>query len=141
MSHLVGVLVESFETPFSGSDGRMTHLPKKVTSPGSDKRLRTDLVLFLVRRSISTLVASLADDDAEQNISRAYVPYAPLYPTFQESLNRFQRGERSELLHRGAERIVHNVGLYDTRRSSEDRGVDIPVILEEAVPPVLPRNV
>ena len=80
-------------------------------------------------------MASLADDDAEQNISRAFVPYAPLYPTFQESLNRFRRGERSELLHRGAERIVHNVGLYDTRRSSEDRGADIPVILEEAMPP------
>ena len=83
-------------------------------------------LLFLVRRSISTLVASLADDDAEQNISHAYVPYAPLYPTFQESLNRFRRGEHSELLHRGAERIVHNVGLYDTRRSSEDRGVGHP---------------
>ena len=86
-------------------------------------------------------MASLADDDAEQNISRAFVPYAHLYPTFQESLNRFRRGERSELLHRGAERIVHNVGLYDTRRRSEDRGADIPVILEEAVPPVFPRNV
>ena len=135
MSHFVlltggspcrGVLVESFETFFSCSDGRMTRLPRKVTSPSWDKRLRTDFVLFFVRRSISTLVAILADDDAEQNISRAFVPYAPLYPTYQESLNRFREGERSELLRRGAERIVHNVGLYDTRRSSEDRGVDTP---------------
>ena len=78
-------------------------------------------------------MATLANDDAERSISRSYVTYAPLYPTFQESLNRFRQGERLELLHRGAERIVHNVDLYDTRRNSEDCGVDISVILEELV--------
>ena len=80
-------------------------------------------------------MATLADDDVERSITRAYVPYAPLYHTFQESLNRFRQGERLGLLQRGAERIVHNVGLYDTRRSSEDGVADIPIFLEELVTP------
>ena len=80
-------------------------------------------------------MAILANNDAERSTSRAYVPYAPLYPTYQESLNHFREGERSELLRRGAERIVHNMGLYDTRRGSEDRGFDTPIILEEVVNP------
>ena len=50
-----------------------------------------------------------------------------MYPTFQDRLNAFRQGEHAELLQLGAERIVHNVGLYDSRRSSEDRSVDAAV--------------
>ena len=68
---------------------------------------------------------TLANESAERDIRRAYIVYDPLYPSFQESLNRFRQGENAELFQRGAEQVVHNVGLYDTRRSSEDRIGDL----------------
>ena len=67
----------------------------------------------------------LANESAERDIRRVYIVYDPLYPSFQESLNRFRQGENAELFQRGAEQMVHNVGLYDTRRSSEDRIGDL----------------
>ena len=68
---------------------------------------------------------TLANESTERDIRRAYIVYDPLYPSFQESLNRFRQGENAELFQRGAEQMVHNVGLYDTRRSSEDRIGDL----------------
>ena len=81
---------------------------------------------------------TLADD--EHNVRRATVPYAPLYPTFQESLDRFRRGEHSELIQRGAERVVHNVGVYDTRRSSEDGSVNLVVVHPADIPSAGPQE-
>ena len=104
-------------------------------SPRLDKRLRTYCVLtcclFVVRLSTSTSSATLANDEAERDITRAFVPYAPLYPTFQKRLDLFRHGKYSELLHRGADQVVHNVGLYDTRRSSENRNIDVNFASEE----------
>ena len=71
---------------------------------------------------------TLANENVDQEIRRATIPYSPLYPTFQDRLNAFRQGEHAELLQRGAERVIHNVGLYDSRRSSEDRSVDAAVL-------------
>ena len=68
------------------------------------------------------------------------MPYAPIYPTFQESLNRFRQGEHSELIQRGAERVVHNVGIYDTRRSSEDESVNLVVVHHADIPSAGPQE-
>ena len=84
------------------------------------------------------MFVTLANDD--HNVRRATVPYAPLYPTFQESLNRFRRGEHSELIQRSAERVVHNVGVYDTRRSSEDGSVNLVVIHPADIPSAGPQE-
>ena len=124
----------------------MTHLPRKVTSPEPNKRLRIrhlsdSLTLSLEHLLLSTfslVFVTLANDD--HNVRRATVPYAPLYPTFQESLNRFRRGEHSELIQRGAERVVHNVGVYDTRRSSEDGSVNLVVIHPADIPSAGPQE-
>ena len=74
---------------------------------------------------------TLAHEPAERDVRRAYIIYEPLYPSVQERLNRFRRGENAELFQRGAEQVVHNVGLYDTRRSSEDRSGDFPAPQQE----------
>ena len=124
----------------------MTQLPRKVTSPEPNKRLRirhlsVSLTLSLEHLLLSTfslVFVTLANDD--HNVRRATVPYAPLYPTFQESLNRFRRGEHSEFIQRGAERVVHNVGVYDTRRSSEDGSVNLVVIHPADIPSAGPQE-
>ena len=74
---------------------------------------------------------TLAHEPAERDVRRAYIIYEPLYPSVQERLNRFRQGENAELFQRGAEQVVHNVGLYDTRRSSEDRSGDFPAPQQE----------
>ena len=68
---------------------------------------------------------------------RATVPYPPLYrsPTFTNALEHFRDAERrsleaTDLFQRGAERVVLNSGLFDSRRSSTD-GVEIQEILPE----------
>ena len=66
----------------------------------------------------------LANESAERDVRRAYIAYDPMYPSFKERLARFRQGENAKLFHQGAEQVIHNVGLYDTRRSSEDRTGD-----------------
>ena len=98
-----------------------------------------DCVLVVQKKeTFFWLLRTLADD--ERNVRRATVPYAPLYPTFQESLNRFRQGEHSELIQRGADRVVHNVGIYDTRRSSEDEGVNLVVVHPADIPSAGPQE-
>ena len=82
--------------------------------PSAKLRTRFDPVLFIKERL----------HDRERAVRRAFIAYEPLYPTFQERLDRLRLGETAELFQRGAEQVVHNVGLYDTRRSSEDRSAD-----------------
>ena len=81
---------------------------------------------------------SLADDE-RQSISRATVRYPPLYrnPPFLAALGHFREAERrsidaTDLFQRGADRVVHNAGLYDSRRSSTQE--DRPELVEEAGP-------
>ena len=82
----------------------------------------------------------MADNDRELDIRHALVPYPPLYPTFQESLDRFRQGEREELHRRGAEQVFHNVELYNTRQSSEDGNADLVPVLPEDIPPLAPQE-
>ncbi len=86
-------------------------------------------------KTFLTLTSSvtLANDEVERDNTRAFVPYAPLYPTFQERLDQFRRGKHSELLLRGVDKVVHNLGIYDTRRSSEDRSTDVTCAPKELV--------
>ena len=58
-------------------------------------------------------------------------PTTPCIPPFQERLGRFRQRENTELFHRGAEQVVHNVCLYDTRRSSEDHDGELPTARQE----------
>ena len=76
----------------------------------------------------------LADHDAEHNVQRATILYAPLYPSFEDRLNRFRQAETSDLQQRGAERIIDNAGIYDSQRSSEDASVDLVAPLPEDIP-------
>ena len=62
---------------------------------------------------------TLADEEA-RNVSRASVPYAPLYgnPTFLSALAHFRNAEHrsleaTDLFNRGAERVIHNVSLFE----------------------------
>ena len=68
-----------------------------------------------------------------QHPPRVSIPYEPLYPTLQERLDQFRRAEQAELLQRGADHVVHNVGLCDSRRSSEDRSVDLAAFYPEDI--------
>ena len=88
------------------------------------------IVLCELKKS-SLCSITLANEPAERDVRRAYIIYEPLYPSVQERLNRFRQGENAELFQRGAEQVVHNVGLYDTRRSSEDRSGDFPAPRQE----------
>ena len=109
----------------------MTHLPCNVLSPRCHKRrgLRGICLqkTILVRPFPLGRCVTLANENVDREIRRATIPYSPLYPTFQDRLNAFRQGEHAELLQRGAERVINNVGLYDSRRSSEDRSVDAAV--------------
>ena len=88
------------------------------------KRPRTCHAVHIVENTAFCLVFILADDNAERDVRRASIAYDPLYSIFQERLDQFRRGESAELFQRGAEQVVHNFDLYDTRRSSEDRSGD-----------------
>ena len=88
---------------------------------------------------------SLADDDEQCSVSHATVPYPPLFrdSPYVSALRFWREGERrsvdaSDLFQRGAEQVVHNAALYESRRSStqEVRG-DIP---NEAGPSVQPET-
>ena len=98
---------------------------------------------YSVRVCVRTF--TLADDEAPP-IPRATVPYPPLYqnPPFLAALGHFREAERrstdaTDLFQRGADRVVHNTGLFDSRRSSiqDDRPVD----LAEAGPSGVGRDV
>ena len=76
----------------------------------------------------------LANHNAEHNVQRATIFYAPLYPTFEDRLNRFRQAEASELQQRGAERIIDNAEIYGSQRSSEDASVDLVAPRPEDIP-------
>ena len=78
------------------------------------------------------LLAILADDNPEREISHALVPYPPLYqsPSFRAALDRFRQEEQGELRRRGADHVIHNVGIFDNQHSSEEDSAD-----REAVDP------
>ena len=76
---------------------------------------------------------SLADDDEHREVSPATVPYPPLYSEtpYLSALRFWREGERrsvdaSDLFQRGAEQVVHNTELYESRRNSsqEVRGAN-----------------
>ena len=54
------------------------------------------------------------------------MPYPPLCqaPPFRAVLDRFRR---EELLRRGAEHVVHNIGVFDTLHSSEDSSAELEI--------------
>ena len=128
---------------FSGSTYVLTHLPKKSCRQTSTKVDILDAFKTSAKRICKTSVADpypfsplrriiiLANDDAEHDIPRAIVHYAPLYPTFKERLNRFRQGEQSDLRQRGAERVVDNVGIYGSQRSFEDASVEFVAVHPE----------
>ena len=76
----------------------------------------------------------LADHNAEHNVQRATILYAPLYPTFEDRLNRFRQAETSDLEQRGAERVIKNAEIYGSQRSSEDASVDLVAPRPEDIP-------
>ena len=132
---------------FCGSGDRLNHLPRRSHHLDRIKGLEFAICLSLfdfvfvtpfVDYAVSLVSVTLADDD--RNVRRATVPYAPLYPTFQESLDRFRRGEHSELIQKGAERVFHNVGVYDTRRSSEDGSVNLVAVHPADIPSAGPQE-
>ena len=80
-------------------------------------------------------IITLANDDPKREIPRAIVRYPPLYrsPPFQTVLDRFRQGE---LLRRGADHIVHNVGLLDAPPDSEyDSAELVAAAAEDAIAP------
>ena len=84
---------------------------------------------------MSTPLVTLANNNTDRDVRRAFIPYAPLYPTFEERLSQFRQEGHAELFQRGAEQVVHNVGLFDTGRgrSSEERSSDFIASLPEGV--------
>ena len=87
------------------------------------------------RFCLSTPFVILANNNTDRDVRRAFIPYAPLYPTFEERLSQFRQEGHAELFQRGAEQVVQNVGLFDTGRgrSSEERSSDLIVSLPEDV--------
>ena len=109
-----------------------------VASPGPHKGGRMDGLLFL-RSYVSCcktfcFFCILADHNAEHNVQRATILYAPLYPTFEDRLNRFRQAETSDLEQRGAERVINNAEIYGSQRSSEDASVDLVAPRPEDIP-------
>ena len=75
--------------------------------------------------NVRALSFSLADDDEQRPVSHATVHYPPLQQgsPYLSALRFWREGERrsvdaSDLFQRGADQVVHNAGLYDSRRSS-----------------------
>ena len=118
---------------FSGSDDALTHSFVEVAS--SD-RIRRGAERTLVLRLLCKFVVYciLADRNAGRDVHRAAIPYAPLYPTFEDRLNRFRQAEASDLRLRGAEQIVDNAEIYGSQRSSEDASIDLVVPRPEDIP-------
>ena len=75
--------------------------------------------------NVRVLRFSLADEDEQRPVSHATVHYPPLSQgsPYLSALRFWREGERrsvdaSDLFQRGADQVVHNAGLYDSRRSS-----------------------
>ena len=75
--------------------------------------------------NVRVLRFSLADEDESRPVTHATVHYPPLSQgsPYLSALRFWRDGERrsvdaSDLFQRGADHVVHNAGLYDSRRSS-----------------------
>ena len=84
-----------------------------------NKRPRRSVCLFTCKVLLCFSRFTLAEEEA-RNVSRASVPYAPLYDhlTFLSALAHFRDAERrsleaTDLFTRGAERVVHNISLFE----------------------------
>ena len=92
---------------------------------GGNARLGSFCLKHLFVVNVRVMRFSLADEDEPRPVTHATVHYPPLSQgsPYLSALRFWREGERrsvdaSDLFQRGADQVVHNAGLYDSRRSS-----------------------